>query len=57
MGNALGLAKGTTKDIVKGNSKKQAGTLPAMILRIGSTIDLSSTVPVATAGSKGVYRK
>ena len=32
-------------------------TLPAMILRMGSTIDRSSTVPVATAGSKGVYRK
>lgn len=29
-------------------------TLPAMILRMGSTMDRSSTVPVATAGSKGV---
>ena len=32
-------------------------TLPAIILRMGSTIDRSSTVPVATAGSNGVYKK
>lgn len=31
--------------------------LPAMILLIGSTMERSSTVPVATAGSRGVYRK
>lgn len=32
-------------------------TFPCSRLRTGSTIERSSIVPVATAGSRGVYRK